>query len=72
MYFFIHCSEDGDISVTQYNKEELLEIIKEYGDIKYFEKLEEEDPQCWGRNALIIKGEIATPKPKKVVEEYEI
>lgn len=74
MYFFIYCSEDGDVSVQQYEKADIERCIteKDYGDIGYFEKLEESDPQYWDDKALIIKGEIVTPKPVRTVEKFEI
>ena len=73
-YFLIHCSEDGDVSVTPYEKDDLLRAIKnkDYGPIEFMENINYGDPQYWGNKSLIIKGEIVIPKPKKVVEEYEI
>jgi len=73
-YFLIVCSEDGDISVTPYNKDELLEaIIEEDHDyIKFMQNIKDTNPQYWGNSRLIIKGEIVTPEPKDVVKEYDI
>ena len=74
MYFTIHCSEDGDVRVHQDSKEELLQKITEhyYGDSEFFSSLQGTDPQEWGDKLLIIKGEIVVPKPKKIIEKYEI
>ena len=74
-YFVIHCSEDGDVSVNHYTKDELLEALEgeDYGaDIGFHDSLERHDPQYWGRKILIIKGSIVVPKPKKVIESYDI
>lgn len=77
-YFLIYCSEDGDVSVTPYEKEELLEAIRteDYGCVGFIENISElqgnGDPQMWGNNILIIKGEIVTPEPEKVIEKYKI
>jgi len=74
MYFLIHCSEDGDVSVAKYEKDALLSAIKEnyYGDIGFFDKMPDENIQYWGNKVLIIKGEIVTPKPVEVIKKYEI
>ena len=71
-YFLIYSSEDG-ISVTPYKKDDLLEVLKENREYyEYVSDLSEHDPEYWEGNVLIIKGEIITPKPIKVVEEYEV
>lgn len=75
-YFVIYCGEDGDVLVDRYEKDVLLDALKEnyYGGIGFFDKMpDDNDPQCWPNNkALIIKGDIVTPKPVDVVREYEI
>lgn len=73
MYFLIHCSEDGDISVKQYSKDELLRLLKDedYGFIEFFDKMPKDSPVYWEK-VLIIKGEIMCPKPIEVVKQYEI
>ena len=74
MYFLIHCSEDGDVSVDKYEKDALLLAIKEnyYGDIGFFDKMPDGGVMYWGNRVLIIKGEIVIPKPVEVVKKYEI
>lgn len=74
MYFLIHVTEDGDVYVKQYKKDDLLKVIKDgyFGDMSFLEHIEEENPQYWGANTLIIRGEIVTPKPVEVVTDYEL
>jgi len=71
-YFVINCS-DGDVIVTSYEKEHLLKAIEDeyYGHgIEFMETLSESNPQYWGNQVLIIKGEVVTPRPKIV--KYDI
>ena len=78
-YFIISPGEDG-ARVEQMDKEELLKRITrseeedttDYGDVDFLEKIEETDPNYWGDNILIIKGEIVKPKAVKVVTKLEI
>lgn len=74
MYFVIQCSEDGDVSVIEYEKDELLSLInaEDCGDGSFFDTMPESDLQYWKNKTLIIKGDIVSPKPVKVVKEYEI
>jgi len=73
LYFIISNSE-----IEQVSEEELLNRIRPedvacyYGRVGFLEVIEESDTNYWGDNILIIKGEIVTPKPKKVVETFEI
>lgn len=73
-YYLIFCDEDGDVSVEEYIKPDLLKALQDedYGPIGFIDKLGDNDPQYWGNNALIIKGEIVKPKPKTVFKELEI
>ena len=75
MYYIIHNS-DGDTTVEQVTREELLERINEnyYGADGYISSLKgmDLDTNYWGENVLIIKGEIVTPEPEKVVTQYNI
>ncbi|MCP3684105.1 MAG: hypothetical protein GY861_15600 [bacterium] len=73
-YFIIHNSE-GDTTVDQVDKEELLKRIAEeyYGEVSFHKALPEEtDTNFWGENLLIIKGEVVTPTPVKVIEKFDI
>ena len=45
---------------------------EDYDDIAFFDKMPGSDPMYWGRKALIIKGEIKSPKAVDVVKEYKI
>lgn len=82
MYFVISNS-DGDTHVTPMSKEQLEKGIfpdddgnTDYGHIDNITFLdaipENTDTNYWGEGILIIKGDIVTPRPKKVVETFEI
>jgi len=68
-YFVINCTPEGYVSVIPDEREHLLKVLdgKQY---EFIEKLDEYDPQYWGNQVLIIKGEIVIPKPKVV--KYDI
>ena len=75
MYYIIHCSEDGEISVSEFTEEKLLvELNDDYwGTNGFIEKIDSDNPQEWDADKLlIIKGEIIKPKPKKIVDTYEL
>ena len=59
-YFVIYCSEDGDISIDQFNEEELVEKLDDsyWGKIKFMKEIKETDPQYWDNELLVIKGKI--------------
>ena len=67
-YFVIYCSEDGDISIDQFNEEELVEKLDDsyWGKIKFMKEIKEIDPQYWDNELLIIKGKIIK-KPNEVI-----
>jgi hypothetical protein len=73
-YFVVFGHEDG-VSINSVDKEEFLEDLKkgEYG----------RDPEIYSSfppyvemecfiGLIIIKGNVVVPKPKQVVQEYEI
>lgn len=74
-YFVIHNS-DGDTTVTQYTKEELLEQINDNAwgsNVDFIGEIPSNgDTNYWGEGILIIKGSISLPIPKKVITEYDI
>ena len=73
--FFVICNSDGNTSVTQLSKEELLKQLEEeyWGDIvEFIEKINETNTNYWGDNILIIKGDIISPKPKTVITSYDL
>ena len=81
MSYFIISNSDGDTTVEMVDKDELLKRIQPedgeedfcyYGRVGFLAKIEENDTNYWGGNILIIKGEIITPKPKKVVKTFDI
>jgi len=74
-YFVIHNGE-GDTTVDIMDHDELLVRLKEkyYGPNNFIERLAsvESNTNYWGGKLLIIKGKVVVPKPKKVVETYEL
>ena len=77
-YFVISCSEDGEVSVDQYTKDELLSKVLSpnrpyYGsNVEWLNSIEDNDPQHWDNGKIIIKGSIVTPTVKEVVTKMEI
>ena len=82
-YFLITSDEDG-ISINTCNDVgELRKYIEPdedgeywFGEPKFFDKIPDLDKgYFWddsGKNAIIIKGNIIVPKPKKIVQEWEV
>ena len=73
--YFVINNSDGDTSVTQLTKQQLLEAIKEnyWGKKEAFPGLPKDgDTNYWGESILIIKGKIVQPRPEKVVTRYNI
>lgn len=73
--YFIISNSDGDTSVTEMTKTELLEAIEEnhWGDRLCLGDIpDNNDTNYWGESLLIIKGEIVTPEPKEVITSYDI
>ncbi len=76
-YYVIISSEDGEPSVKEMTKEQVLKMFvpNEYGDYYYGkrEALSELPGDISNFDGVvIIKGEIVVPKPRKVVTEYEL
>lgn len=74
MYFIIS-NNDGDTYIETATKEQITKRLEEkyYGEEPMFKSdIERSDTNYWGDNILIIKGEIVVPKPKKVVETFEV
>jgi len=73
-YTVIKPSEDG-AKIYQMDKNSLRDFIKRLPDgWSFIEDLETagNDPNYWGYNILIIKGDTVVPNPVEVVTEYEI
>jgi hypothetical protein len=74
-YFVIKCSEDGDVSFERLDAAELTKRLSQdyYGeDVEWSGSAPDPDSQYWGKRAVIIKGELVTPKPVDVVKRWEI
>jgi hypothetical protein len=73
--YFVINNSDGDTTVTELTKEQLLKAIQEHywGDKEIFAELpKNNDTNYWGENILIIKGKVVTPVPEQVVTKYNI
>ena len=76
MYFKLSHNENGDFIVSSYDtKETLLAVIGDSTEgplVAVFSKhIVDVDPQYWGNNAIIIKGEVVVPTVKQAIE-YDI
>ena len=78
-YYVVYGDEDGDASLCEHTKEEinedLVEAQEEGYEDKYYSGIPEGKRYIDVSNMngkIIIKGKIVCPKPKKVVEEWEI
>lgn len=77
--YFLILNSDGDTIVEEYTKEELekelnewVEDSKDPSSIKFLNHIDDKDTNYWGRNMLLIKGEIITPKAKEVVIKFSL
>ena len=75
--YFVITNSDGDTTVEEYTKEELLERLNEkwWGDrCAMTEEIlkKTSNTNYWEDNILIIKGTVCVPKPKEVIETYDI
>ncbi len=75
MYFVI-TNNDGDTTVHQYSKEEVLKKLngEDWGFIPNIMKtIDDPDTNRWeGGAILIIKGDIANVSPVETVTEFQI
>ena len=76
---FVISDSDGDTIVTTYDSEEkFLKNLRrgDWGDDPEFIQADDlktsSDTGYWGSAILIIRGDVTPPKPKIVVEEWEL
>lgn len=70
-YFLIYPTEDGP-RVRQFSTPEGVRAFFDGEPIKGFRaNTNEPDPNYWGEQCLIIRGEIVVPQPKTVVQEWD-
>jgi len=74
MYFLIDCTPDGEIFVTQGDKDTVLGIAASLGQHgkSAVKALPDTEPIYWGDKFVIIKGEIVVPRPVEKIVEYEL
>lgn len=74
-YYVYRISEDGDVSFNAYTEAQVLRLLEESGppceghlpDMDGGSGNHRPGP-CW----VIIKGEVVTPMPEKVVERWRL
>lgn len=78
-FYFVVSQFDTDANVDVYDKAGLMKEIEEWKDeydhqgyIQSIDDLDNGHPAEWQGKRLIIKGKIIVPKPKKIVETFEI
>lgn len=73
-YFVIHNKSIGIMHVKNLEKEDLLSYLRgsdlDPGDA--MRSIDQYDSSYWGKDFLIIKGEIVTPTPFFKVTEWKI
>jgi hypothetical protein len=72
--YFVISGEDGVLIRYYADAESLKAHILEAGYTKFKKSLGSHDEICcWGDDScLIVKGDMIQPKPKKVVEDWDI
>jgi hypothetical protein len=73
--YFVIRNSDGDTTVREYTKEELLREFEDYGIRKsdvLTELPENKDTNYWGEGILIIKGKMVSPIAEEVITKYNI
>lgn len=74
--YFVIQNTEGDTTVrVYYSKAELKEELPHlsyYGFITYEEIIKNPDTNYWNDGVLIIKGEIASPKPIEIITEWDV
>ena len=77
--YFIISNSDGDTTITEMSKEELLIAIEEqyWGDktpmsLQDYHEAGSRDTNYWGECLMIIKGSVVVPTPKQVVTKFDI
>ena len=71
--YYVIRNSDGDVSITEKSKVQLLEDIDEY--TKFIDEemfVTRGDTNYWDDAIMIIKGKIVVPTPKTIVETYEV
>ncbi len=79
-YYWIACSEDGDVRVSSYTKDELERELNdpEINDpdgrrlAGLSSSIPGSDPMYWDGKSVIIKGEIVVPNTVAVVKKWEL
>lgn len=74
MYFVISNS-DGDTTVEHLEAETLKQrlAVNYYGDIDFKSDISDpSDTNYWGRDILIIKGDIVVPQAVQTITEYKL
>ena len=74
-YIVLYCNDDGETSITYYNKQELESLLNsDWSEgATYLDSTETTIPwSVEGTYYMIIKGQVIVPQPKQIVAKYEI
>lgn len=74
-YFTLTCSPDGTRLHGPFTKEQLLEELAELRPGRFLQHIPNTDGFCFmmrDDEMLVIEGRIVQPKPKTVVEQYDV
>jgi hypothetical protein len=74
MKYYLIYNADGDTSVHEYNKDELLDDLDggSWPKEDALESMPDNDTNRWGGKYLLIKGEIITPLKREVVTKHDL
>jgi len=73
--YFVIQNSDGDTTVNEYTKEELIKAVENNDfstDIEFIDSIGEDDTNYWGDGILVIKGKIVSPEPIEKIVRYTI
>jgi hypothetical protein len=72
-YLLIYGSEDGTRIVQFERPDELKQVMMDHGIRTFRDALGNSDTNYWPEGqGLLIEGKVAVPKPKEVVQEWDL
>ena len=74
MFFVIHTSEDGDVSLQSYSEAALTKALnkQDWGDTPVVQPSGPYYDLRTREGLIIIEGKLVTPRPEKVVETWRL
>lgn len=71
-YFVLQVSEDGDVYLHEYTKEELLAEFDDLDKNEVADEIPNGDVMEFSKSIFIFKGKLVKPFEKTVVKEFDI